>query len=127
MRSIFTAETLKHSAKPILMVLLVCALVWFWGRYRKVDVDLVFRTAIHGEAIPRQLEVSIYNVDQRHVASLSKTMVPSVLPEHRLSPPPGEYTLRGVVVTDDGARHSVEQRIVIPEDDASIELVLREK
>lgn len=123
---IFTKESLKHSIKPIVFVLLACALVFFWGRYRKVSVELTLRPAIEiYNDSPEKLDVTIYDEDGAVSATISQPVSDSRLFTQQLNMHPGNHHIRGTVTMKSGQRYIVEQIIVVPEDNASIEVFLR--
>ena len=125
MRKIFTQDTLKHSIKPIIIILLVCTLVWYWGRYHTVTVDLTMHTDIHSTDSISKLDITIIDKDDEPVATLSQ-VTSSPIVDHRFDLHPGEYLIRGIVTTTTGSTHIVTQTIIVPEDSASIEIYLRE-
>ena len=103
---IFTKDTLKRSLKPIIFMLAVCAIVWFWGNYRKVSVDLYLKPVIQGTDKPVRMDMT--------------------MAQQRLDLRPGQYLIRGIITSDKGKTHVVKQYMNVPEDNATIELFLRE-
>ena len=125
---IFTRESLKHSIKPIVFVLFACALVFFWGRYRKVSIDLTLLPAIEvPNDAPQKLELTIYDEDEDVAASISQPVSPTSLATQHIRLRPGNHHIRGIVVMKSGQTHIVEQMIVVPNDDASMDVYLRFK
>ena len=122
---LFTRETLKHSIKPIIIVLLACALVWYWGNYRKVSVELTLRPDIGATANPVRLDMTMYRGENDVAATFSLPLSSDRLAIHHMDVRPGQYLLRGIITTDAGKTHIVSQNIVIPDDNAAIEVYLR--
>ncbi len=125
---IFTRESLKKSIKPIIVVVLVCLFVWIWGNNRKVDVTLTMRPVIQGSEKPVRIDMTVYEDGTENVAAtFSQNFSVHTLPVEKMSIRPGIYMMRGIVSTDSGKTHIVTQTIVVPDDDAEIEIYLREK
>ena len=128
---LFTRETLKHSLKPIIIILFVCALVWYWGNYRKVSVDLTMRTEItdyqHPNDIPQHLDLTIYNQNKKVVATIGLPLSQFGVASQHISLKSGIYQARGIVSMRSGQTHMVEQTLVVPEDNAVIDIYLRNK
>lgn len=124
----FSKETLKHSIKPIILVFAVCVLVWFWGNYRTVTVDLYLKPAIQGTERPVRMDLTVIEEEDESevLASFSQPLASDRLAQRRLDLRPGRYIIRGIVTTETGATHTVKQYLHVPEDDATIELFLRE-
>lgn len=125
---VFTKETLKHSLKPIIFMLAVCAIVWFWGNYRKVSVDLYLRPSIQGPDKPVRLTARIARTDDtsKTVVTFEQPLASDRMAQQRLDLRPGEYIIQGHITSEKGNIHHVKQRLNVPEDDATIELFLRE-
>ncbi len=128
---LFTRETLKHSLKPIIIILFVCALVWYWGNYRKVSVDLTMRTEItdyqNPGDIPQHLDLTIYNQNKKVVATIGLPLSQFGVASQHISLKSGIYQARGIVSMRSGQTHMVEQTLVVPEDNAVIDIYLRNK
>lgn len=122
---LFTRETLKHSIKPIIIVVLACALVWYWGNYRKVSVELTLRPDIGATANPVRLDMTMYRGESDVAATFSLPMASDRLAIHHIEVRPGQYLLRGIITTDAGKTHIVSQTIVVPDDNAAIDVYLR--
>ena len=126
---IFTRETLKRSLKPIIIVLMVCAFVWYWGNYRKVSVDLTMRTEITDAQnpgdIPKHLDLTIYNQNQKVATTINQPLSQFGVASQHISLPTGTYHARGIVTMASGQTHIVEQMLVVPEDSAIIDIYLR--
>ena len=122
---LFTRETLKHSIKPIIIVFLACALVWFWGNYRKVSVELTLRPDIGSSETPEKMDMTMYRGEDDVAATFSLPLSADRLAIHHLSVRPGNYMLRGIITTKEGHTHIVTQSFIVPEDDAAIEIYLR--
>ena len=128
MRKIFTKETLKHSITPILIVILACAFVFFWGRYRKVSIELTLRPVIEAvDDTPQKLDLTLIDSDENAEASISQPVYPDRLIDQHLNLRPGNYRIRGIVTMKSGKTHIVEQDIIVPQNDASIEVYLRKR
>ncbi|MBQ9395772.1 MAG: hypothetical protein IJU23_09705 [Proteobacteria bacterium] len=125
---VFSKESLKHSIRPVIIVVLVCLLVWMWGNNRKVDVSLTLRPEIRGSEQPTRIDMTVYKDGTEDVEATFSTQIASDrLAVQQLSMRPGTYFMRGIVSTPSGNTHIVTQTIVVPEDNASIEIYLREK
>lgn len=125
---IFTRESLKYSIKPVIVIILVCLFVWMWGSHRKVDISLTLRPEISGSEQPSKIDMTMYKDGTDDVeASFSTQIASDRLAVQQLSLHPGTYFMRGIVSTTSGKTHIVTQTIVVPEDNASIEIYLREK
>ena len=122
---LFTRETLKHSIKPIIIVFIACTLVWYWGNYRKVSVELTLRPDIGSAETPVRLDMTVYRGENDVAATFSAPLASDRLATHHLDVRPGHYMLRGIVTTDAGNTHIVTQTIVVPDENASIEVFLR--
>ncbi|MBQ9815925.1 MAG: hypothetical protein IJM59_00440 [Proteobacteria bacterium] len=123
---IFTRESLKQSIKPIIIVLMICALIYFWGNYRKVNVDLTLRPDLPLSEKPEKLDMTVFKDGTEDVAAtFSIQMAADRLAVMHLSLQPGTYYMRGIITTTAGT-HIVTQTLVVPNDDASIEIYLRE-
>ncbi len=122
---LFTRETLKHSIKPIIIMLIACAMVWYWGHYHKVSVELTLRPDIGSAEVPVKMDMTMYRGEDEVAATFSLPLSADRLAIHHLNVRPGNYTLRGIITTDAGHTHIVTQTFVVPEDDAAIELYLR--
>lgn len=125
---IFTKETLKRSLKPIIFMLAVCAIVWFWGNYRKVSIDLYLKPVIQGTDKPVRMDMTIVDAedDTDVAASFSQPLASDRMAQQRLDLRPGQYLIRGIITSDKGKTHVVKQYMNVPEDNATIELFLRE-
>lgn len=125
--AIFSKSSLKQSIRPIIAVVLISLIVFIWGRHRTVNVDLTLLPDISITETGTKLDMTVYRgeTDSDAAASFSVPMT-NRQARHRLSLAPGTYYMRGIVTTDAGKTHIVKQTIVIPQDDASIELFLRE-
>ena len=123
---LFTRETLKHSIKPIIIVFIACALVWFWGNYRKVSVELTLRPDIGSAEVPVKMDMTMYQGEDEVAATFSLPLSSDRLAIHHLNVRPGNYMLRGIITTKDGQTHIVTQTFVVPEEDAAIEVYLRQ-
>lgn len=111
--------------KQIAVVLLICAAVYFWGRYRTVDVEMVFHPeTVSGEAV-KMVDVTVLERDGGVAAVLKFPVEAGQLPVRRISLRPGVYQIRGAVNDAAGRARYVEQGIVVPADDATIDLYLR--
>ena len=125
---IFTRESLKHSIKPVIIIVLICLFVWIWGNHHKVDVALTMRPEILGSEQPSHIDMTIFEDGTENVAaSFSQNIQSGSLPVQNLNLAPGNYFMRGIVSTQSGKTHIVTQTIVVPDDSASIEVFLREK
>ena len=128
---LFTRETLKHSLKPIIIILFVCALVWYWGNYRKVSIDLTMRTEItdsqHPGDIPQHLDLTVYNQEKKVAATIALPLSQFGVASQHISLKSGIYEARGIVTMRSGQTHIVEQTLVVPEDNAVIDIYLRNR
>lgn len=125
---IFSKESLKRSIKPIIVVVLVCLFMWIWGNTRKVDIALTLLPNIHGQEKPSKIDMTVYEDGTENVAATFSVQVANgYSAAERLKMRPGTYMMRGIVSTPSGQTHIVTQTIVVPEDDAEIEIHLREK
>ena len=126
--ALFSRETLKYSIRPIVFIVLVCLVVMMWGRHRTVDVTLSLRPEIQGHESGVRLDMTVYRGETESdvAADFSVPLAADRIATQRLSLHPGIYEMRGIVTTQSGQTHIVRQTIVVPEDDASIELYLRE-
>lgn len=127
MRKFFTPQTLKRSFKPSIFVALVCMLVWYWGENREVDIDLRLLPEARTNVELTQLDLSIFDSSDKERATVSKSLSSErrVAAQH-VSLRPGRYSMRGIVTTVSG-NFIVEQDIVVPSDDATMEVFLRQK
>ena len=128
---LFTRETLKHSIKPIIIILLVCMLVWYWGKYRKVSIDLTLHAEIaqseNPADKPQQLILTVYDDKQNVAATIQQPTSPHGSASQHISLAPGSYTLRGSVTMISGASHTVEQTLTVPNENAAVDLYLRNR
>ena len=122
---LFTRETLKHSIKPIIIVFIACTLVWYWGNYRKVSVELTLRPDIGSTEIPVRLDMTVYRGDDDVAAIFNTPLSSDRLATQHLEVRPGNYMLRGIITTQTGQTHIVTQTIIVPDENASIEVYLR--
>ena len=127
MRQIFTKDTLKHSVKPILIILLACAFVFYWGRYRKVSINMTLRPDVEavGGDEPQKLDLSLYDSTESLSASITQNISSRELSSVQLNLRPGNYTMRGTITLTSGKTRIVEQYITVPDNDASMEIFLR--
>ena len=128
---LFTRETLKHSIKPIIIVFIVCVFVWYWGNYRKTSIDLTMRTEITdyqnpGDK-PQHLALSIYDQNQKVAADISQQLSSYGVSSQHIRLRPGTYQMRGIVTMQSGKTHIVQQTMIVPDDDAIIDIYLRNK
>lgn len=127
MRKIFTQETLKRSFKPSVFVALVCMLVWFWGENRKVDIDLRLLPEARANVELKQIDLAIYDSKDKEQLKVSQVLsADRRVAAHQISLRPGNYSMRGTVTTSSG-HFDVEQVIVVPSDDATMDVFLRQK
>ena len=123
---IFTKESLYHSIKPIIFVLIACAIVFFWGRYRKVSIALTLHPVIEiPNDHPEKLDLTIYNADDKVAATIMQSVSQTGPSTQHLQMHPGNHHIRGTVTMASGDKHIVEQDIVVPDDNASMEVYLR--
>ena len=122
---LFTRETLKHSIKPIIIVIIACTLVWYWGNYRKVSVELTLRPDLKNAEAPVRLDMTVYRGDNDVAATFATPLASDRLAVQHLDLRPGNYMLRGIITTQSGKTHIVSKNIIIPEENASIEVYLR--
>lgn len=125
---IFTKESLKRSLKPIIIVVMVCLFVWIWGSNRTVDIALTLRPEIQSTEKPAKLDMTVYEDGTENVAAtFSVQFTNGYSAAERLKMRPGTYMMRGIVSMPSGKTHIVTQTIVVPDENADIELFLREK
>lgn len=123
---IFTRESLTHSIKPIIIVVFACMFVFYWGKYRKVSIDLTMRPTIQVvDDSPTKIDVTLYDKDGNFAASMLKQVSDSTLATQHINLHPGMYTIRGDITMKTGKTHPVEQTFIVPDNDASIEVYLR--
>lgn len=124
MRRIFTRDSLKRSIRPILIILIACVFFYFWGNYRKVSVDMTLRPEIPND-VPIRLEMTVYDADGDVAASFAAIQHEGLLTHQHLDLRPGNYQLRGIAATRSGKNVILQKEIVVPDDDASMEIFLR--
>ena len=122
---IFTKESLKQSIKPIVIVLLVCAAVFFWGRYRKVSVELTLLPAIESGENAQQLDVTIFDDEDAVNATIFRRMDGASSATQHMELRPGPHFIRGTLILQSGRTVVVEQSFDVPNDNAEINLYLR--
>ena len=124
MRRIFTRDTLKRSIRPIIVILLVCACMYFWSSYRKVAIDMTLRPELPGDVAIR-LDMTVYNNDGDVAATFASIQHEGHLTRQRLALRPGNYKIRGIAATRSGKNVILQKDIIIPDEDASMEIFLR--
>ena len=128
---LFTRETLKHSIKPIIIIFVACMLVWYWGNYRKVSIDLTLHAEITQPQTPsdkpQQLILTVYDAKQNVAATIQQPTSPHGSASQHISLAPGNYMLRGSVTMTSGASHTVEQSLTVPNENAAVDLYLRNR
>ena len=124
---IFTKESLKQSIKPIIIVILVCAAVFFWGRYRKVSVELTLLPAIESGEQAQQLDVTIFDEENAVNATVFRRMDGAGSATQHMELRPGPHFIRGSLVLQSGRTVVIEQSFEVPNDNAEIDLYLRHK
>ena len=125
---IFSKESLKHSGRMIIVIVLVCLVMWIWGRHRTVRANLTMYPEIRGDEMGSHIDITVFRDDENGSveATFSAPMEPHVGVRYPLSIAPGTYYLQGTVTTPSGRNHVVRQTIVVPDSDAAITLYLRE-
>ena len=116
----------RRSIRSIIFVVGVCLLVWLWGNHRKVDVDFQFLVQVSSPS-PNSMALTFYDDDHAVTQELSLPVTPEYgTASYRLSLRPGKYTIHGIVRSSDGQKHVVEQMIIVPTDDATMTVYLRD-
>ena len=116
----------RRSIRSISFVVGVCLLVWLWGNHRKVDVDFQFLVQVQSQS-PNSMALTFYDDAHKVAQELSLPVAPeNGTASYRLSLRPGKYTIHGIVHASDGQKHVVEQMIIIPNDDATMTVYLRD-
>jgi len=111
---------------PSFIILGICLLMWLWGNHRKVDIDLLLAIQLDGVQAPRHLALTIYDSEQSPALELDLTLAPTTATaSRRISLRPGHYTLRGIVTDTGGQNHIVQQTILVPDQNATMEIFLR--
>ncbi|MBR4985376.1 MAG: hypothetical protein IKY83_06535 [Proteobacteria bacterium] len=124
MRRIFTRDTLKRSMRWIVIVLIACTFFYFWGNYRKVAIDMTLRPELPGD-VAISLDMTIVDSEGNAAATFSAIQHEGRLIEHHLDLRPGNYQMRGIATTRSGQSILLRKDIVIPEEDAAMEIYLR--
>lgn len=126
MHPILRKENLGRSIRSILFVVAVCMIIWFWGNHHKVDVALQFTVEV-SSPFPDAMELTFYDASHAVAHELSLPLTPELgTANHRISLRPGKYTIRGIVHSNDGKKHTVEQHILVPDNDATMVIYLRD-
>ena len=122
-------DSLRLGMRSVIVVILVSLFVFLWGRHRTVHVDLNLVTEIQGTEQGNHLDVTIYHDEEATdvAANLSTPMQPYQTVRYPVSLRPGTYYVRGIVSTASGKNHIVRQTILVPDNDATMTLYLREK
>ena len=127
MRKIFTKETLKRSITPILIVLMACAFVFFWGRYRKVTVDLTFQPELEmKEDAPQNLDVQLIDGDGDLAATVFQQISSGQAPRQNVDLRPGTYRIRGKMTMKSAEIQIIEHDFFVPDNNAAITVYIRD-
>ncbi len=119
-------DTLRRSLRSILFVVAACLLVWLWGNHHKVDVDIEFTVELT-DGKPVDMSLSFYDKDNTFMQELSIPVHRDLgKANYRLALKPGDYTVRGIVQSENGKKHAVEQTLHIPNDNAQMFVYLRD-